>query len=113
MRRHGALLLLAVTSVAAWLPQDYGLLRSKPDSDERWAPISALKSQASELAKAFAPHVYVNRKDERMPYRLFTPARLEPGRTYPLVVFLHGASGSGTDNAKQLEGGNLYGSLVW
>jgi predicted peptidase len=48
-----------------------------------------------------------------MPYRLFTPARLEPGRTYPLVVFLHGAGGSGTDNVKQLEAGNVYGALVW
>ena len=83
MRRHAAVLLGALTSVAAWLPQDYGLLRSKPDSDERWAPITALKSQAPELAKAFARHVYVNQKGERMPYRLFTPARLEPGRTYP------------------------------
>ena len=93
--------------------QDYGLLRWKTDSDERWAPINALKRQAPQLAKAFAPHVHVSQGGERMPYRLFTPARLEPGRTYPLVVFLHGASGSGTDNVKQLEGGNLYGSLVW
>ncbi len=98
---------------AALFAQDYGLLRSKTDSDERWAPITALKAQAPDLAKAFAPHVYVNQKGERMPYRLFTPARLEPGRTYPLVVFLHGAGGSGTDNAKQLEDGNRYGALVW
>ena len=113
MRRHALVLLFVVASTAAAVPQDYGLLQSKTDSDERWAPINALKARAPELAKAFAPHVYVNRNGERMPYRLFTPARLEPGRTYPLVVFLHGASGSGTDNAKQLEGGNLYGSLVW
>ncbi len=94
-------------------PQDYGLLQSKTGSDERWALITAFKSQAPSVAKAFVPHVYVNRKGERMPYRLFTPARVEPGRAYPLVVFLHGASGSGTDNVKQLEGGNLYGALVW
>jgi predicted peptidase len=93
--------------------QDYGLLPGKPDSDERWAPINALKRQAPQLAKAFAPHVYVSQSGERMPYRLFTPARLEPGRSYPLIVFLHGAGGSGTDNVKQLEGGNVYGALVW
>ena len=34
--------------------------------------------------------MHVNQKGERMPYRLFTPARLETGRAYPLVVFLHG-----------------------
>ena len=94
-------------------PQDYGLLPWRTGSDERWAPINALKRQAPRLAKAFAPRVYVNRNGEQMPYRLFSPARLEPGRVYPLVVFLHGSSGSGTDNARQLEGGNLYGSLVW
>ena len=98
---------------AAFVLQGYELLRSKPNSDERWAPINALKGQAPRLAKSFAPRVYENVKGERMPYRLFTPARLEPGRTYPLIVFLHGASGSGSDNAKQLEGGNLFGSLVW
>jgi len=48
-----------------------------------------------------------------MPYRLFAPAHLEPGRAYPLVVFLHGAGGSGTDNTKQLEGGNVFGALAW
>ena len=48
-----------------------------------------------------------------MPYRLFTPARLEPGRRYPLVVFLHGSGGSGTDNVKQLQGANVFGGLVW
>ncbi len=100
-------------SVADAAPQDYGLLKAKPESDERWAPITALKGQAPTLAKSFASHVYVSKEGERMPYRLFTPARLEPGRAYPLVVFLHGASGSGTDNVKQLEGGNLYGALVW
>lgn len=113
MSRHATVVLSILASLAPAQPQDYGLLRSKSDSDGRWAPITALKGQAPQLAKAFAPHVYVNRKGERMPYRLFTPARLEPGRTYPLVVFLHGASGSGTDNAKQIEGGNLFGSLVW
>jgi predicted peptidase len=93
--------------------QDYGLLQSKPDSDARWAPIAALKRLAPSLARAFAPHVHVSQSGERMPYRLFTPARLAPGRRFPLVVFLHGAGGSGTDNARQLEGGNVFGALVW
>jgi predicted peptidase len=93
--------------------RDYGLLRAKPGSDERRAPIEALKRAAPSLAAAFTSHVHASRTGERMPYRLFTPARVEAGRTYPLVVFLHGAGGSGTDNAKQLEGGNVFGALVW
>jgi len=108
---------LAVLGVLAWTAaaagQDYGLLKSKSGSDERWEPITALKARAPELARAFASHVFQNPEGKRMPYRLFTPARLEPGRRYPLVVFLHGAGGSGADNVKQLEGGNVYGALVW
>ncbi len=37
-----------------------------------------------------------------MPYRLFTPERLEAGRK----------CGSGSDNVKQLEDANVYGALV-
>src|SRR5690606_25871333 len=37
-----------------------------------------------------------------LPYRLMKPAQLEPGKRYPLVVFLHGAGERGRDNVKQL-----------
>lgn len=113
MRRISAVAMCVLAWTAGSAAQDYGLLRAPTGSDERWAPITALKTKAPELARAFASHVYKNAKGEKMPYRLFTPARLEPGRSYPLVVFLHGAGGSGTDNVKQLEGANVYGALVW
>jgi len=94
--------------------QDQPKLRpDAPNSVQRAAPIEALKSKGPELSAAFAPHVYKNAKGESMPYRLYTPTRLEPGRTYPLVVFLHGAGGSGTDNLKQLQGANMFGALTW
>jgi predicted peptidase len=35
-------------------------------------------------------------------YRLLKPADPEPGKTYPLVLFLHGAGERGTDNTRQL-----------
>jgi len=47
-----------------------------------------------------------------MPYRLFRPC-VEPGRRYPLVLFLHGSGGSGTDNVMQLDRTNWFGGLVW
>ena len=89
------------------------VLPHAPDSVQRQVPIEALRNKSGELARLFAPHVHANATGERMPYRLFTPARLEPGRRYPLVVFLHGAGGSGTDNLKQLQGANVFGALVW
>jgi predicted peptidase len=39
---------------------------------------------------------------QKLPYRLLKPLRVEAGKKYPLVVFLHGAGERGTDNEKQL-----------
>lgn len=38
-------------------------------------------------------------------YRLAEPAKVEEGKTYPLVLFLHGAGERGNDNVKQLKHG--------
>lgn len=38
----------------------------------------------------------------KLPYRIMAPAKIEPGKKYPLVIFLHGAGERGTDNAVQL-----------
>ena len=38
-------------------------------------------------------------------YRFSAPATLEPGKTYPLVLFLHGAGERGDDNKAQLKHG--------
>ena len=38
-------------------------------------------------------------------YRLLTPKNYEPGKKYPLVLFLHGAGERGTDNSAQLKHG--------
>lgn len=40
---------------------------------------------------------------EEIDYRLMPPPNVEADRTYPLVVFLHGAGERGTDNARQLK----------
>ncbi|MCU0276775.1 MAG: prolyl oligopeptidase family serine peptidase [Acidobacteria bacterium] len=88
------------------------LLPGDPNSDERWAPIELFKKQAPPLAVLYEAGTYRDAKGEVMPYRLFKP-KTEPGRRYPLVLFLHGSGGSGTDNLKQLERANWFGGLVW
>ncbi|MEM7385190.1 MAG: GDSL-type esterase/lipase family protein [Verrucomicrobiota bacterium] len=40
--------------------------------------------------------------NESFGYRLMRPAKEERGKSYPLVVFLHGAGERGTDNRRQL-----------
>ncbi|HTU24895.1 MAG TPA: prolyl oligopeptidase family serine peptidase [Pirellulales bacterium] len=37
------------------------------------------------------------------PYRLLKPAHIEPGKLYPVVLFLHGAGERGDDNVLQLK----------
>ena len=44
------------------------------------------------------PFVYENEAGQTMPYRLFTPPESTSGVDLPLVVFLHGAGETGTDN---------------
>jgi predicted peptidase len=41
-------------------------------------------------------------KDEAFHYRLMKPAKIEPDKKYPVVLFLHGAGERGDDNKKQL-----------
>jgi predicted peptidase len=48
-----------------------------------------------------------------MPYRLFVPKGYNRTKRYPLIVWLHGSGGAGTDNIKQIAGDQLPGVRVW
>ncbi len=89
------------------------ILPYPPKSNKRFALIETFKKKAPELIQQFASFTHTNAQEEIMPYRLFSPHPLKRGKKYPLVVFLHGAIGSGTDNKKQLQKANWFGSLVW
>ncbi len=56
---------------------------------------------APPTADAFEAQTY-QAAGAAIPYRLLRPEKIEPGKRYPLVLFLHGAGERGTDNAKQL-----------
>ncbi len=47
-----------------------------------------------------------------LPYRLHVP-ELTGGEEYPLVVYLHGSGGWGSDNGRQISGGNVHGTRLW
>ena len=48
-----------------------------------------------------------------MAYRLFVPPDYDAAKKYPVVLWLHGAAGRGSDNISQLAGGNSAGSHFW
>jgi predicted peptidase len=58
--------------------------------------------------KILVPKVFKNSRSETLLYRLFIPPNYNPKKNYPLVVYLHGGGGRGTDNLKQIDGGNGY-----
>lgn len=64
-------------------------------------------------AGRFEPRLYRNARGATLPYQIFVPAGYDPRKKYPLVVWLHGSAGRGSDNRKQLAEGNAEGAHVW
>lgn len=60
----------------------------------------------------YAARVHKNEKGEKMPYRLFVPKNYDPAQKYPLILWLHGARGRGTDNKRQISGANAWATTV-
>jgi hypothetical protein len=61
----------------------------------------------------FRKQVYVDKKGDKLPCRLFVPIGYSSANTYPLVLWLHGGEGRGNDNVKQVARGNEKGAHVW
>ena len=55
--------------------------------------------------EAYTKGVYVDKQKNSMPYRFLQPKKMEKGKKYPLVLFLHGAGERGNDNESQLRNG--------
>jgi len=71
------------------------LVRGTPPLDR--SPAAALS------AEDFVAGSFVASDGTTLPYRLLSPAQIEPGRRYPLVVQFHGSGAIGTDNRAQIE----------
>ncbi|MEO1255838.1 MAG: prolyl oligopeptidase family serine peptidase, partial [Bacteroidota bacterium] len=54
------------------------------------------------LARPFDARTFTNDHGKTLNYRLLKPLHYDPSKKYPLVVCLHGSSGRGTDNVKQV-----------
>jgi predicted peptidase len=54
----------------------------------------------------FRKKAYTDKTGARLPYRLYVPLGYDANRKYPLLLWLHGGDGRGSDNVKQLAGNN-------
>jgi len=74
-------------------------------------PIAA--EPQTEDTNPFIARVFKTKRGETMPYRIFIPRDYNSQKKYPLVLWLHGGAGRGTDNLRQISGGNTSGSHIW
>jgi predicted peptidase len=63
--------------------------------------LAAQERTARDWMALYEPHAHSD-----MPYRLMKPIGFDAGKSYPLIVSLHGGGGKGTDNRKQLKDWN-------
>ncbi len=75
--------------------------------------VLALPGAAQDVVDGFAGRVYTSAAKQRMPYRLFVPPAYDKDKRYPLVLWLHGAGGAGTNNRAQISGDQIPGTHTW
>ena len=63
--------------------------------------------------EVFVAEMYRNARNQTMPNRLFVPPGYDKRKQYPLVLWLCGSAGRGTNNLNQISIGNVIGSHVW
>jgi predicted peptidase len=61
----------------------------------------------------FRKETYVNKKGNRLLYRLYVPTVYDKDRKYPLLLWLHSGDGRGSDNVKQLTKENQLATHFW
>ncbi len=69
-------------------------------------PAAETRAMDAALLRKFDPRTFQGASGHVLKYRLFKPVGYDARTNYPLVLFLHGAAGSGDDNARQFRGGN-------
>ncbi len=70
-------------------------------------------SPAEDLLLGFEGREYISPGGRLLRYRLFRPPGYDAKKRYPLIVFLHGSSGAGVDNRRQLTGSRRAGVELW
>ncbi len=59
--------------------------------------------EIKKIVEKTTEHFFSSDSSSGLPYRLFSPKQLDEERKYPLILYLHGGGGLGSDNLSQLE----------
>jgi predicted peptidase len=70
--------------------------------------LSAHARAATAGTNEFLARIYTNAAKRTLPYRLLAPRNYDPKKSYPMILYLHGAAARGTDNAAPLNWGPLF-----
>jgi predicted peptidase len=73
----------------------------------------AIAAASQDAVDGFAARSFTAANGDTMPYRLFVPDAGARRERLPLILYLHGGGGVGTDNRKQISGGNTAGTHTW
>jgi predicted peptidase len=74
---------------------------------------SPCAAQDQDNVDGFVARVYKNESGQTMPYRLFIPDGYDKRKQYPILLWLHGSGGIGSDNLRQITGDQIPGTRVW
>lgn len=66
---------------------------------------AAVRDVAAADTNEFLTRIYTNAAGQTLPYRLLMPKHFEAGKSYPIILYLHGAAARGDDNLKPLDWG--------
>src|SRR2546425_11251163 len=75
--------------------------------------VLAVPCAAQGVVDGFIARTYRNESRQSMPYRLFVPPSYDKEKQYPLVLWLHGAGGAGSDNLAQISEDQILGTHTW
>src|ERR1043166_5186478 len=57
---------------------------------------------AGATPEEFLPRIYTNSAGKTLNYRLLLPVNYDPQKSYPVILYLHGAAARGSDNTEPL-----------
>lgn len=91
-----ALVILLICCLGGW----WGYLRAGEGSS-----ITRVEDELVLQKRLLAKEISTSDGVDVLPYRMFVPSDYSEDKQYPLVIWLHGAGGRGTDNVSHLDAG--------